>query len=235
MLHVAIVDDEQQCRKQLKEYLQRFSLQWQVEFESTEFTNGADLVEHYSPGWDIILLDIQMNGIDGLEAARRIRQLDDEVVLIFITNMAQYALKGYEVNAYDFVVKPITYPAFAMKLQKISHRLEQRREKYIVLSVPNGLRREPISGVYYIEVRNHRLLCHTVEGTFPLVSGTLTALEKQLNDPRFYRCNNCFLVNMQHVTSIGGDTVRVGNDELSVSRARKKGFLSALAQFVGGA
>lgn len=233
-LRVAIVDDEQSCRDQLKDYIGRFSKQWQVEFEVTSFSIGTDIVEHYRPGWDIILLDIRMAGIDGMEAARRIRSLDEDVVLIFITNMVQYALKGYEVNAYDFVVKPLTYPAFAMKFQKITRWLERRREKYIVLSVPNGMRRESVSDVYYIEVSNHRLLCHTVGGVYPLVSGTLTALEKQLNDPGFYRCNNCYLVNMRHVTGIGGDTVRVGGDELAVSRARKKGFLAALTQFVGG-
>lgn len=235
MLRVAIVDDEQLCRNQLKDYLYRFSQQWKVEFETIEFANGIDLIERYSPGWDIILLDIQMSEIDGMEVAHRIRQLDDEVVLIFITNMAQYALKGYEVNAFDFVVKPITYPAFSMKLQKIALRLERRREKYIVLSVPNGKRRESVSNVYYIEICNHRLLCHIAGGTFPLVSGTLAALEKQLNDIGFYRCNNCYLVNMRHVTGINGDTVLVGGDKLVVSRARKKGFLAALTQFVGGA
>lgn len=234
MLRIAVVDDEEICVRQLQGYITQFGKQHQIDFEISEYNSGSALVEHYKPGWDIILLDIQMAGLDGMETARRIRTLDEDVVLIFITNMAQYALCGYEVNAYDFVLKPITYPAFSMKMQKITKRLAKTKEKFAILSVPGGFKREPVSDICYIEIQNHRLLCHTVNGIYPLISGTLTALEEQLQSAGFYRCNNCYLVNMRYVTGFASDSVKVGEDELVVSRSRKKGFMEALTQYVGG-
>lgn len=234
MVRIAIVEDEAGCRRQLQEYIRRFSSERGVEFDIAEFQEGSALVEHYRPVWDIILLDIQMPGMDGMETARRIREYDQNVVLVFITNLAQFAIKGYEVSAYDFVVKPITYPAFAMKLQKITVRMEGRAEDYVLLPVSSGMKKLAASEIFYIEVINHRLYCHTAEGPCPLTSGTLTALEEKLTGNFFCRCNSCYLVNLRYVTDIRKDSVVVGGDELAVSRARKKPFLQALTEFVGG-
>lgn len=234
VIRIAIVEDEANYRRQLQEYIRRFSSEHGVDFDVAEFQEGTALVEHYRPMWDIILLDIQMPGLDGMETARRIREYDQNVILIFITNLAQFALKGYEVNAYDFVVKPITYPAFAMKLQKISARIESRTEGYVLLPVANGMKKLPASEVLYIEVTNHRLYCHTAEGVLQLTSGTLSALEERLARSSFCRCNSCYLVNLRYVTDIRKDSIVVGGDELAVSRARKKPFLRALTEFVGG-
>ncbi len=118
MIRVAIVEDEQAYRVQFQEYIMRFASETGVKFSVSVFSEGIQLVEHYKPVWDIVLLDIQMPGIDGMETAQFIRKKDDSVAIIFITNMAHYALKGYEVGAFDFVIKPIAYPAFSMKLKK---------------------------------------------------------------------------------------------------------------------
>lgn len=234
MVRIAIVEDEASYRRELREYISRFSTEHGMEFEITEFQEGTALVENYRPVWDIILLDIQMPGLDGMETAHRIREYDQNAILIFITNLAQFALKGYEVNAYDFVVKPITYPAFAMKLQKITARIESRTEGYVLLPVARGMKKLSVSDIFYVEVINHRLYCHTEEGALQLTSGTLSALEERLVESAFCRCNSCYLVNLRYVTDIRKDSVVVGGDELTISRARKKPFLQALTAFVGG-
>lgn len=94
MTRIAIVEDETAVREQLAGYVQRYTRQYGTQFEVTMFTDGVEILEDYRPVYDIIFLDIEMLHLDGMETARRIRELDSDVLLIFITNMAQYAIKG---------------------------------------------------------------------------------------------------------------------------------------------
>lgn len=113
MTRIAIVEDEAAVREQLAGYVQRYTRQYGTQFEVTMFTDGVEILEDYRPVYDIIFLDVEMQHLDGMETARRIRELDSDVLLIFITNMAQYAIKGYAVGALDYVLKPVPYFAFS--------------------------------------------------------------------------------------------------------------------------
>ena len=97
MIKIAIVEDA--VRDQLTDYVRRYTRQYGTEFEVTCFTDGDEILENYRPAFDIIFLDVEMKRLNGMETAQRIRELDDDVLLIFITNMAQYAIKGYSVGA----------------------------------------------------------------------------------------------------------------------------------------
>ena len=107
MIRVAIVEDEAEIREQLMGYVQRYTRQYGTAFEVKTFADGLEILEDYRPAYDLILLDIEMKHLDGMETARRIRELDPDVMLVFITNMAQYAIKGYAVGALDYVLKPV--------------------------------------------------------------------------------------------------------------------------------
>lgn len=139
VLRVAIAEDEAESRGQLTEFLRQYGETYSVEMEVSCFSSGVDLVQDYRPEYDIILLDIAMPDMDGMETARRIRQVDEQVVLVFITQMAQYAINGYEVGALDFILKPVNYDVFAMKLTKAIRRAESREGKRIVLALPSGV------------------------------------------------------------------------------------------------
>ena len=123
MIRVAIVEDEAEIREQLMGYVQRYTRQYGTAFEVKTFADGLEILEDYRPAYDLILLDIEMKHLDGMETARRIRELDPEVMLVFITNMAQYAIKGYAVGALDYVLKPVPYFAFSQQLQKAVNQL----------------------------------------------------------------------------------------------------------------
>lgn len=233
MLRVAIAEDSHSDREKLKEFFHQFSKESKEECQLTEFFDGMALLEQYQPVYDLVLLDIEMPHIDGMKAARELRDMDSSVLIMFITNMAQYALKGYEVDALDYVLKPISYYAFAMKMKKVQRILRERNEVSKLLPFEGTLRRMPINSILYIEVTDHKLCYHTYEGD-SVVTGSMKALEQELTPLHFVRCNNCYLVNLVHVRSVTQDTVWIENNELKISRPRRKAFMQALAEYYGG-
>ena len=113
MIRIALVEDEAEVRAQLQGYVQRHTRQYGTEFAVTEFADGMELLDDYRPVYDILFLDVEMKHLDGMETARRVRELDKDVIIVFITNMAQYAIGGYAVGALDYVLKPVPYFAFS--------------------------------------------------------------------------------------------------------------------------
>ena len=233
VIRVAIVEDEAEIREQLMGYVQRYTRQYGTAFEVKTFADGLEILEEYRPAYDLILLDIEMKHLDGMETARRIRELDPEVMLVFITNMAQYAIKGYAVGALDYVLKPVPYFAFSQQLQKVEEQLRRRTRHYLAVPVEGGLRRLDTSRIYYIESEGHRVHFYTEEGDFA-APGALKALEEKLADRPFARCNSGYLVNLAQVQAVQQNTVEVGPYELQVSRPKRKSFLAALTDYIGG-
>lgn len=233
MIRIAMVEDEAAVREQLQGYIQRYTRQYGTEFAVTEFSDGMEILDAYRPVYDIVLLDVEMKHLDGMETARRIRELDRDVVLLFITNMAQYAIKGYAVGALDYVLKPVPYFAFSQQLQKAEEKLRRRARHYLAVPVEGGLRRLDTAQIYYMESEGHRVHFYTEEGEF-LAPGALKTFEEKLADLPFARCNSGYLVNLAQVKSVQQGLAQVGPYELQVSRPKRKSFLAALADYIGG-
>ena len=233
MYHIAIVEDEKEFREQLKEYLQQYGVENQIEFQITEFADGAEIVENYKNEYDVILLDIEMPKLNGMDAAELIREKDEDVILMFITNMAQYAIHGYSVGALDFVMKPITYYTFSMKMKRALKRAQKKEQKPLILNLSDGIKTLEIKQIYYVEVQNRMLHYHTDEGEI-IVRGTLQSAENILKPYPFAKCNHWYLVNLMHVTAVRKNTAIVGPYELEISRRNRGAFLEALAEYMGG-
>lgn len=233
MIRVAIVEDDAEVQGVLQEYVRRYTRQYGTEFEVTVFADGVDILEDYRAVYDIIFLDVEMKHLDGMTTAERIRQMDADVILIFITNMAQYAIRGYSVGALDYVLKPVPYFAFSQQLLKAVARLEKRAKHYLTVPVEGGLRRLDTASIYYLESEGHRVHFYTDEGDFS-APGTLKAFEEKLADCPFARCNSGYLVNLAQVRELRQSTVQVGPCELQVSRPKRKAFLAALTDYIGG-
>lgn len=233
MIRIAIAEDDPSCCRVLEEHIARFREERGMEIESVVFSDGLELVDGYRPVWDVLLLDIEMPRMDGMTAAHRIRALDRDVVIIFITNMAKYAIKGYEVEALDFVLKPVGYFAFSTKLDKALLQVRSRPRKVLMVPQDDGVLRLSMGDIHYIEVIKHRLHLHTAEGVLTM-PGSLSEMEQQLAGEHFVRCNKGYLVNLRYVTLIKGDTVQVAGDTLLISRRRKEEFLLAVTDYYGG-
>lgn len=233
MYRIAVVDDDREFSAKLREYLEQYARENDETFEIEVFYDGAEILKDYTPRYELILLDIEMPVVNGMEAAQKIRELDESVVLMFITNMAQYAIHGYSVGALDFVMKPISYYPFSMKIKRALKRVQKKEIPTVLLTTSDGVKRLKVSQIYYVEIQGHMLHYYTEEGEF-VMRGTLSSVEKMLPSSLFVKCNHWYLVNLMHVTEVRKNTAVVGNFELEVSRRNRAGFLKALAEHMGG-
>ncbi len=231
MISVALVEDEAASRQILTEYLERFSQETGEKIRITVFPDGAEIVDDYRANYDIILMDILMSYMDGMKAAKAIRKVDKEVVIIFITNTPQYVMKGYTVDALDYVLKPVSYFAFSQRMQRALERMKRRTRKYISVVFQGGMRKLDVSRLLYIEVLNHSLIYHLADECLE-AKGSLSELEESLRQYHFFRCNKCYLVNLEHVESVTENSVNVGGDQIQVSRAKKKALMDALNNYI---
>ena len=186
-MRIAVVDDEQTMREQLAEYIRRFSGETDHSFEISLFSSADALLQDYRPEYDIIIFDIDMPGTNGLDAARKIRETDGRVTILFVTNMVQYAINGYEVDAVDYVIKPIGYYDFSMKLQKALRRRNRQQDEQLVIDSTEGLLRLPVADILYVEVMGHYLVYHTQERAVR-ARGSLKDSETLLLRHHFCRC-----------------------------------------------
>lgn len=233
MLRIAIVEDEPSCARQLRDYVERYAQESGTQIQITLFPDGIDLIEDYRPVWDIVLMDIEMPNLNGMTTARRLRESDPAVVLIFITNMARFAIKGYEVDALDFVLKPVKYPQFALKLKKAASIAGRRARRYVLVPSENAELRLATDEILYIEVVNHRLHIHTTDQEYT-TRGSLQEMEAQLADLPFFRCSHSYLVNLANVIGVQKDSVLVPGQRIPVSRPRRKELLQQLSDYMGG-
>lgn len=233
MLRIAVVDDEQEQRALLESCLDRYGQENAQPLALSLFGDAQEFLRQDPGDFDIVLLDIQMPGLDGMAAARQLRQRNRQLVLIFITNMVQFAVEGYEVDAMDFIVKPVSYYRLASSITKARSRLQTEQGVPLVLHTKDGTYRLDSARVQYIEMFNHHTIFHTEDGVFD-TTGSLKKLEQQLTGQPFARCNSGYLVNLRYVRSVAGSDVVVGGDRLPISRTRRKAFLQQMSEYFGG-
>lgn len=233
LIKTAIVEDESFASDKLLENLDRYGKEHHTEIVSTLFTDGESFLKNYKKDYDIVFMDIQMPGKSGLDIAKELRKNDKNVILIFVTDLAQYALLGYQVDAYDYIVKPLVYEHLCQKLDKLVVIFEAAcKEPKIQIKVDDGMLALPTSAIKYVEIMDHRLFYHTDHGVFSAY-GSLSEAEKNLPSDLFVRCNHCYLVNLKFVTGIHGYEVSLGNDRLQISHPKKHAFLQAFTEYLG--
>ena len=231
MIHIALVEDEEEYRKEFLSYLRRYEQESGRQFRISVFPDGEDIISSYKADYDLILMDIAMRFMDGMTAAEKIRELDQEVVIIFITNMPQFVMKGYAVDALDYVLKPVNYFAFSQRIERAISRMSRRREQYFTVPVRGGIRKLSVSIILYVEVQDHDLLFHTRNESI-LTRGSLAEVEAKLGNAGFFRCNKYCLVNLAFADSLQGIDLVVAGEHIQVSRAKKKAVLDALNNYL---
>ena len=232
MITVAIVEDQEKEAKRLQDFIHRYHEESGEEFQVTHYPDALVFLDGYA-GVDLVFMDIEMPYMNGMESSLRLREKDKQAVLIFVTNMAQYAVKGYEADAFDFIVKPVVYADFSFKMKRALAAVEMRRPREVTIASREGFVRIRAEELLYVEVRGHDLTWHQSGGKNISVRGKISEVESRLESFGFLRCHNSFLVNPRHIESVAGYVLKIGGEELPISHPRKKEFLEKLTRFYG--
>lgn len=236
MYRVLIVEDTPAEADLMRALLCRYSAEKGVELSATVLTSALEFIESRRAA-DLVLMDIDMPGINGMEAAEVFRTYDTETPLIFVTNLAQYAVRGYSVDALDFVVKPVEYPDLAMRLDRAVRVMERNAGTTLALPTADGVRVVACRDVLYVDLLRHDVQYHLAGGEALGMRGSLKAAEAQLAELApggFVRVSSGCLVNIAQVTRIEADGVTAADGQkLFFSRSQKKRALEALANFMG--
>ena len=235
MYRALIVEDDPAAADALRAHLARFGTERGVSFTVEVLPSALEFLERH-PTADIVFLDIGLPGISGMEAAEVMRQTDSVTPIIFVTDLAQYAVRGYQVDALDFMVKPVEYEDFSLRMGRAMRVMERNAERTAAIPTADGLRVVAQRDIVYVEVFRHDLYWHVLHEEEPLRSrGALAKVAEELGPERFCRISASHLVNMGQLRLIRNDSVIMSNgDELDISRRRRREALEALTRYVGG-
>ena len=215
---IAIVDDELETRQYMQGLVAQYLAETGRMAQLVFYPDGASfLVGCEHP--DIVLMDIDMPGMDGLSTAEQLRRSHPDAILIFTTRLSQCAIRGYEVDAIGFLVKPVTLPGLTVKLNKAFKRVEYRQSKICLKTKDNILFLEK-NEIYYAEGSNHHVIYHTAQGEFPVRSSLQEA-------------EDSYIVNLGFVTMVGKNDVTVHGEAIPLSRAMRRDFLNAVNRYYG--
>lgn len=221
MIKIAICEDEKEQQELLKTYINQIFEALYIKYKLEIFNSGEELLENYQNDTDVLLLDIQMGQINGMDTARKIRSIDDKVEIIFITSLIEYALEGYEVRAYRYLIKPVKYENLKENIINCIKEIDIKN-KYIIVKEQGNQIKLDINEITYVEVQKETITIHTLNEVYK-TNGTMINIEKDIDCDRFFRCHKSFLVNLEHIKSIKQYTAILENsEEVPISRYRFK-------------
>ena len=232
MYRIAIVEDEKNDAEKLNNSLKQYLEKNNISASIHNYSDGDVIIEEET-NFDIILLDIEMKRMDGIQAAHKIRQKDEHVIIVFITRMINMALEGYSVDAADFLIKPLNPLNFETRMDRIFKKLALNKDRFI--EVKNGQHKQyiNINDIDYIEAANKKVCIYLINKQNISTTEPLYSLEQKLQNEGFYKPHNSYLVNLSHVKSLKQNEVLLKTSTAPISKHRRKDFLNTLTAFKG--
>lgn len=231
MLHIVICDDEKYMSDKIRTMVSDFFRRKNMEIEISQFTSGEELLK-YDRSIDILFLDIQMNGIDGMETARKLRNRKFKGFLIFITVLEEMVYQSFEVQAYDYLVKPIEERHFEKTMERLMDSMRNAGEACLLVQKGYESRIISFDDIVFCEIIDRKVYLHLVSSEVVDFYERIEKLETKL-DSRFFRCHRSFLINLKYLKSYKNGTAYMENGkEIPVSRLRSKEFSSVILRYM---
>lgn len=233
MIRVAIVEDNKKDSETVAGFLREYARREGSGFEITTFYDGLGFLDKYKPSsFDLILLDVQMPNINGMTVAERLRKIDTYVLIIFITNMGSYAVRGYDVGAAAFIQKPVLFTEFEQKLKRALFTIEQRDGQFFFITSCGSQIRIMVRDLMYVDVIGHICTFHMADGHEAESRIPLAVLSEKLSSYDFMMISKNCLINPAYIRRINTQTIELGDTVLDLSRVKKKAFLLQFSEWV---
>lgn len=231
MLNIAICDDEKYMSDKIKKLVSGFFARKNIKIKTCQFTNGEELLK-YNKNIDILFLDIQMEGTNGMEIAKKLRKHSFNGFLVFITVLAEMVFGAFEVQAYDYLVKPLNEKHFERTMERMLLSMQNSSEKSLL--VKKGYENSIISfdNIISVEVIGRKIYLHLVSSEVVDFYGKIGELETKLGK-NFFKCHRSFLINLKYLESYRNGTAYMeGGIQVPVSRLRGKEFSDIILQYM---
>ena len=235
MIHVTICDDEKEAIEKCSVFASRYEDEQNRHLDWVYLSNPKEMDPQRLAKENILILDIQMGSINGIELAREIRKLNENNIIIFTTNYLEYALQGYEVAAFRYLKKPIDYEQFSKVMTEAVEQHLKSSQASIVLRCGYQTEQLRIADIMYCETELGHVKVSLQDGSAVLANTGINNLENGLQDHAFFRCHKGCLVNLKYVKQpLKTDVVMKNGVLIPVSKHRSKDFMLALMKYWGG-
>ena len=244
MIRIGLVDYDKDSRENIHQEISEYVRLHHLESDLTEYESALSFLDSGDKGFDMLILDIDMPGMTGMELAEKIRETDHEVVIVFCTYLQQFAINGYSVGALGFMVKPVQTYALNLTMDRAINAVKMNQkhnntdsDTKFVLKDGTISRLVSVSDIDYIEVRQHYLLYNIKDsstGARMVIKnrGTMQDAVERLSQYGFYRCSSSFLVHLKRGTAVSRMNVYIGNELLPIGRTFKETFMDAFSRYL---
>jgi len=232
MFRIAVCDDSSFDLSTMSSYLSELNSS-KIYAEVYPFSSGAELISEYEKGrsFQCVVLDMLMTPMNGIETAKKIRAFDIHVPILIVTSTVQYALEGYQVNAWRYLMKPVDKKVFLDEIISIYKEQEQEKPNYYTVSNETGLHRVRYSDIMYFESDRHRIKLRLQNGEH-YFRGSISEIEERMAAFNFFRVHKSFVVNLRHIKSIHkGNLLMENGDTVFVSKHRSAKLYEAMLDY----
>lgn len=229
-MNIAICDDEVRGRERILTLLEKEFSQAQT----CEFDSGMKLIESVKEGYcpDIVLLDIAMDGMDGMETARRLKELSD-AILIFVTGVKEQVFDAFDVGAFHYLMKPIDQNKMTGVLKRAIQEVEKKKAapRYLLVKAEGSHRRIPVEDILYVENSGRKVILHMKTECLEYYE-RMNHLEEVLGEG-FYRCHRGYLVALSAISGYDHDSITVGQgDKIYLAKQKYGEFVKLYCDFL---